>query len=276
MTFFNMETRHILCWYSDESLFGHFMTTLNSTFEQKLALEDKGYESGSENFNLPTPLQQATRIHHVTSTENASFHPSLVVSQDPHLRCICRRLEYSSSDDTSVNETTPTHPQMDDIKSNSLQEEEEDLEGDFLQGEDDVKGDFLQEEDDLTEEFLQAEKDDLEEDFQTVPLDDELWTAELAPNRLLCIHSHLLPHELCIFPCPYMNYLTPAYLQDMNLSDISESEEYMVVSSNEDIPSLEQWETSNFIMITYIFVIDFIINYNQIFHHWFTFIVHCL
>ena len=32
------------------------MTTLNSAFEQKLALEDEGYESGSETFDLPTPL----------------------------------------------------------------------------------------------------------------------------------------------------------------------------------------------------------------------------
>ena len=27
----------------DEILFGHFMTTLNAAFEQKLALEDEGY-----------------------------------------------------------------------------------------------------------------------------------------------------------------------------------------------------------------------------------------
>ena len=71
-------------------------------------------------------------------------------------------------------------------------------------------------------------------------MDDEHWTAEQAPDRLLCIHSHLLPYELCIFLCPFVNYLTPAYLQDMNLSDISEFEDYMVVSSDEDIPSLEQ------------------------------------
>ena len=179
------------------------------------------------------------RIHHVTSTNNASFHPTPVASWDPCLRSICRRLEYRTSDNTSEDETIPTLPQTDNIKSDSLQEED-DLKGDFIQEEDDLKGDFIQEEDDLTEDLLQAEKNDLEEDFQTVPLDDEHWTAELAPDRLLCIHSHLLPHELCIFPCPYMDYLTPTYLQDMNISDISESGDYMVVSSDEDIPSLEQ------------------------------------
>ena len=33
------------------------MTTLNATFESKLTLEDEGCESGSENFNIPTPLR---------------------------------------------------------------------------------------------------------------------------------------------------------------------------------------------------------------------------
>ena len=82
-------------------------------------------------------------IHHVTSTENASFHPSPVVSQDPHLRSICRSLENISPDDTSDDDTIPTHPQTDDIESDSLQEED-DPEGDFLQEEDDLEGDFLQ------------------------------------------------------------------------------------------------------------------------------------
>ena len=42
---------HLLCQQSDEILYSCFMTTLNAAFESKLALEDKGYESGSENFN---------------------------------------------------------------------------------------------------------------------------------------------------------------------------------------------------------------------------------
>ena len=33
------------------------MTTLNAAFESKLTLEDKGYKSGSENFNIPPPLR---------------------------------------------------------------------------------------------------------------------------------------------------------------------------------------------------------------------------
>ena len=34
------------------------MTTLNAAFESKLALEDEGYKSGSENFNIPTPPEE--------------------------------------------------------------------------------------------------------------------------------------------------------------------------------------------------------------------------
>ena len=41
-----------------EILFGCFMTTLNSAFEWKLALEDEGYKTVSENFNIPTPLRK--------------------------------------------------------------------------------------------------------------------------------------------------------------------------------------------------------------------------
>ena len=48
---------YMLCQQSDEVLFGHFMTTLNATFESKLTLEDEGYDSGSKNFNIPTPLR---------------------------------------------------------------------------------------------------------------------------------------------------------------------------------------------------------------------------
>ena len=56
-TFFYTTSMHLLCQQSEEVLFGHFVTMLNAAFESKLPLEDKGYESGSENFNIPTPLR---------------------------------------------------------------------------------------------------------------------------------------------------------------------------------------------------------------------------
>ena len=78
-----------------------------------------------------------------------------------------------------------------------------------------------------------------EEDFQTVSLDDEHWTTKEIPDRPLCIHKHLLPHRLCPYPCPYANYQTPSYYETMDLSDISEFEDLMTTSSDEDIPALK-------------------------------------
>ena len=72
-TFFYAPSAHTLHQISDEILFGHFMTMLNATFEERLALEDEGYESSSENYNVPTPLRRTLKIHHVSSIENASL-----------------------------------------------------------------------------------------------------------------------------------------------------------------------------------------------------------
>ena len=41
--FFYSTSMHLLHQQSDEILYGHFLTTLNATFESKLALEDEGY-----------------------------------------------------------------------------------------------------------------------------------------------------------------------------------------------------------------------------------------
>ena len=55
--FFYTTSMYLLCQWSEEVLFSCFMTTLNVAFESKLALEDEEYESGNENFNIPTPLR---------------------------------------------------------------------------------------------------------------------------------------------------------------------------------------------------------------------------
>ena len=57
------------------------MTTLNAAFESKLTLEDEGYKSGSENFNIPTPLRRTSKIHNVSSAENVSFDPATLHSK---------------------------------------------------------------------------------------------------------------------------------------------------------------------------------------------------
>ena len=95
---------HLLFQQSDEILFSCSMTTLNAAFESKLALEDEGYESGSENFNIPTPLKQTSKIHHMSSAENVSFDPDPVTphssgSRESHCRLVHRCLTFSSSEE---------------------------------------------------------------------------------------------------------------------------------------------------------------------------------
>ena len=90
-----------------------------------------------------------------------------------------------------------------------------------------------------TPECSECSEDD-DEDFQMVPLDDEHWTSKETPERTLCVHEHGLPHGLCLYPCPYANYQMPSYMNSLNLSDISDYEDYMVTSSNEDIPGMEE------------------------------------
>ena len=73
-----------------------------------------------------------------------------------------------------------------------------------------------------------------EENFQTVPLNDEHWDMEGIPDTHLCIHEHSLPHGLY----PYLDYQTSSYYNTLDLSDIFEFEDMMTMSSNEDIPAL--------------------------------------
>ena len=146
-TFFNSTSMHLLCQQPDEVLFGHFMTTLNATFESKISLEDEGYESGSENFNIPTKLRRRSKIHHISSVEHESFDPDPVTqcstgTRKSCSRHICRHLTYSSFEDDdgtttdeipSPDSTTPAQYHIDTFQQPSSQyatleaEEEEDF-----------------------------------------------------------------------------------------------------------------------------------------------------
>ena len=80
-----------------------------------------------------------------------------------------------------------------------------------------------------------------EEDFQTVPIDDEHWTTEMVPERTFCIHENGLPNNVCQYPCPYGNSNTASYMDSLDLSDISNYEDYMMTTSdNEELPGLEE------------------------------------
>ena len=179
--FFYSTSTHILHQQSDEVLFSHFMTTLNAAFESKLTLKDEGYESSSENFNIPTPLRRTFKIHHVSSNENFSFDPatpcSTGASQSHHKPVQCWLTFNSSDDEDTLTVDSPSPSSIVPLQDLVV---------------------FLQQPppkctlpicDDLNDD------EEEEEDFQTVSLEDDHWTMEEILDRYLCIHEHSLPHD---------------------------------------------------------------------------------
>ena len=80
-----------------------------------------------------------------------------------------------------------------------------------------------------------------EEDFPTASLDDDdICLEDRVPDRCLCIHEQSQPHFLCYYPCPYRLEDAPApYYKMMDLSDISDLQDVMTATSDEDIPDLD-------------------------------------
>ena len=77
-----------------------------------------------------------------------------------------------------------------------------------------------------------------EVDFQTVALDDDHWITDPVPDRHLCVHDQSQQQPLCSYTCPYSSGSTPVLYHDMlDLSDISDFEDVMTTSSDEDIPA---------------------------------------
>ena len=147
------------------------------------------------------------RIHHVSSIKHASFDSNPVTPWNTFQtlpRPVCRWLLFSLSDDSDTSEDiSPTTRTTSAGTQVCLEEGEEE-----------------------------------EEDFWTVPLDDEHWATKEVSDRTLCIHEHALPHGLCLYPCPYTYYLIHSYADGLDLSDISNFEDIMITSSNEDVPAL--------------------------------------
>ena len=85
------------------------------------------------------------------------------------------------------------------------------------------------------------ESSDEEEDFPTVPIDDEHLTTEMVPERTFCIPENGLPNNLCQYPCPYGDNNTVSYMDSLDLSDISDYEDYMLTTSDDKVlPGLEE------------------------------------
>ena len=202
-TFFWTPTSHTLCQLSEDVLFGCFVIALNAAFTQQLSLADEGYESSSDTVDLPTPLRKTPHIHHVSSMEHASFNPAHTT------------LTITPCSSPQI----PTRPVCHCLS--------------FTSGSPDDDQDP-----DSTQVYLDSP--DEEEDFPTVPLDNEHWTSEIVPERTFCIHNNGLPNNVCQHPCPYGSNDTVSYMDSLDLSDISDYEDYMVTSSDEELPGMEE------------------------------------
>ena len=168
-------------------------------------LADEGYDSGSDTIDLPTPLWKTPCIHHISSMEHTSFNP---VSTTPHSTVTITP--------SGMPQATP-RPVCRCLSFSSNNDQEADSTPVYSDSSDD------------------------KEDFQMVPLDDEHWTSEEMPERTFCIHEQGLPHNLCQYPCPYGSNNIPSYMNSLDLSDILDYEDYMVTSSDEDIPGMEEF-----------------------------------
>ena len=86
-----------------------------------------------------------------------------------------------------------------------------------------------------------------EEDFPTAPLDDAICFVDPVPDRHLSIHEQSQPHYQCSYPCPYrldLPHSSPKnapepYSEMMDLRDISDIQDVMTTTSDEDFPDLE-------------------------------------
>ena len=219
-TFFWTSTSHTLCQLSEGVLFRCFVIALNAAFTQQLSLADEGYESGSDTVDLPTPLRKTPRIHHVSSMENASFNPAHTTAHSTVTITPCSSPQ------------TPTRPVHCCQSFNSDSDQDPDSTPVYSNSSDDDQ--------DLDSTPVYSDNPDEEEDFPTVPLDDEHWTSDIVPERTFCMHENGLPNNVCQHPCPYGSNDTVSYMDSLDLSDISDYKDYMVTSSNEELPGMEE------------------------------------
>ena len=220
-TFFWTPTSHTLCQLSEDVLFGHFVIALNAAFTQQLSLADEGYKSGSDTVDLPTPLRKTPCIHHMSSMEHASFNPAHTTPHSTVTITPC------SSPQTP---TRPVHCHHLSFNSDSDQDPDSTP----------VYSDSSDDDQDPDSTPVYSDSPDEEEDFPTVPLDDEHWTSDIVPERTFCIHKNGLPNNVCQHPCPYGSNDTVSYMDSLDLSDILDYEDYMVTSSDEELPGMEE------------------------------------
>ena len=249
----------------EETFFGHSVNTLNNAFETELAQEDEGYESGSESFNIPTPLSRAPRVYHVSMMEDLSFNPANF-GQSPttpeqheensphryrHCSFTCHQLVFTSSDDES-----PMRHQPSSTNASSPAQRRA-----ALSSPENHKQHHYHTPTQNTEQFYtnfdnvgwDNDMTSTEEHFPTALLDDDVWSEDPILDRLLWIHKR--PHELnlqCSYPCTYSTTTfrmdlpqsipqsaTVLNYEVMVFSDISSDiPDIMTTGSDNDIPDL--------------------------------------
>ena len=154
----------------------------------KLTQEDEGYKSGSESFNIPTPLRRAPWIYPVSASENISLNPTTLLTtaaQHPEHSpkrfrsnsSVCYHLMFSSSNEESpAPDNSPLHGKAEPPS--------------LVQHHVDYHHTYMLETDDSFQDATAAE----EEDFPTAPLDEDIWLEDPVPDRHLCIHELSQPH----------------------------------------------------------------------------------
>ena len=237
----------------EETLFSCDVATLNDAFETDLAREDKGYESGRESFNIPTPLSRAPRVYHISTMEELSFNstnfrksptsPRASWHHEKHspwgYRCHSfthQWLVFTSSDDESPVRAELSSPEHHNLCHHLIPTPNTEW---FFTDVDSAAWD-----DDTASS---------KENVPTEPLDDEVRSEDPILDRQLCIHE--TPHEPnhhCSYPSSYstttiridlpqLTLLHEAVLhyELMDFHDISlDLPDIMITTNNEDIPDL--------------------------------------
>ena len=79
------------------------------------------------------------------------------------------------------------------------------------------------------------------------------FTTDIVPERTFCIHKNGLPNNVCQHPCPYGNNNTASYMNSLDFSDISNYEDYMMTTSDdEELPGLEEVPYWHFWTLVYL------------------------
>ena len=235
-TFFWTPTSHTLCQLPEDVLFGCFVIALNAVFTHQLSLADEGYESGSDTNDLPMPLWKTPCILHVSNMDHASFHPVHTTPRSTATNTHCSTATTtpcSTATTTHCSTATTTHRSTVTTMPRSIPQTPDRPVCHCLSFSSDT---------DHTPDSTPAcsNSSDAEEDFPMVPLEDEHWTLEIVPERTICIHKDGLPNNLCQYPCPYGSNNTVSYMDTLDLSDILDYEDYMVTSSDEELPGMEE------------------------------------